>query len=55
MRVNVLREGDEVIISPVASKGSSLITTLTKASGFVVVDEDRESIEAGEKVRVYLF
>lgn len=55
VRVNVFQEGGRLMVSPLASKGSSLITTLTKASGFVVVDENREGIEAGERVTVYLF
>ncbi|MFQ5800130.1 MAG: gephyrin-like molybdotransferase Glp [Candidatus Hydrothermarchaeales archaeon] len=55
VRVQVFQEGGRLMVSPVASKGSSLITTLTKADGFVLVDENRDGIKAGERVTVYLF
>jgi molybdenum cofactor synthesis domain-containing protein len=55
VRVRVFQEGGRLIVSPVASKGSSLITTLSKADGFVLVNEKKKGIVAGEKVKVYLF
>ena len=39
---------------PVFGK-SGLITTLTKAGGYFVVDRDTEGLKAGETVKVYLF
>ncbi len=55
VRVRV-KEGDEgFIVSPITAKGSSLISTLSKADGFVLVDEEKEGLEHGEKVKVYLF
>ena len=42
-------------VTPIASKGAGLITTLSKADGFVLVDEKKEGVEAGERVMVHLF
>ena len=36
-------------------KGSSAITTLASADGFVEIDEDTEVVERGERVDVRLF
>jgi molybdenum cofactor synthesis domain-containing protein len=54
--VRVMIGGNEkgLKIKPVSSKGAGLITTLTKAHGFLLVDESREGIEAGENVEVFL-
>jgi len=41
--------------SPVPTGLSGAITTLAKASGFVEIEEEKQFINEGEEVRVYLF
>ena len=43
-----------IIADPVFGK-SGLITTLTKADGYFIVDRDTEGLKTGETVKVYLF
>ena len=55
LRVNVfLKEGD-FFVEPISTKGSGLLTTMTKANGYVIIPEDREGIDEGETVVVHLF
>jgi molybdenum cofactor synthesis domain-containing protein len=54
VRVTIGGREEGFKIKPVSSKGAGLITTLTNAHGFLLVDESREGIEAGEKVEVFL-
>jgi molybdopterin molybdotransferase len=37
------------------TKGSGLLSSLTKANGYVIIPEDREGLEKGETVTVHLF
>jgi molybdopterin molybdotransferase len=55
VRVKVHRDGENLIVSAITAKGSSLITTLSKADGYILVEEDKQSLKPGEKVKVYLF
>lgn len=55
VRVRVLRQDGEFLAEPVSARGSGLISTMTKANGYVVVPENREGLEEGESVLVYLF
>jgi molybdopterin molybdotransferase len=55
VRVRVLRIGNDFVAEPVSSRGSGLISTLTRANGFLVVGEDREGVAEGEIVSVSLF
>jgi len=55
VRVKVALRNDEYVVEPVSAKGSGLLTTMTKANGYVVVAENREGIAEGEVVSVYLF
>ena len=52
VRVNVLERDGRLFAAPISAKGSSMISTLTRANGYVVVPEDREGLEAGEMVPV---
>ena len=40
---------------PVRVTGSGVLTTMTRANGYVIIPENREGVEEGEFVRVYLF
>jgi len=55
VRVRVLQRDGEFFAEPISARGSGLISTMTKANGYVVVPENREGLEEGESVSVYLF
>jgi len=55
LRVNVFKKNNEFFIEPVRTKGSGLLTTLTKANGYVIIPEDREGLDQDETVMVHLF
>ncbi len=55
VRVKVRGEEENLTVSPITAKGSSLITTLSKSDGYLLIDEEIENIDAGEQVKVYLY
>ncbi len=55
LRVNVTERKGAFHATPVLAKGSGLLSSLTKANGYVVIPEDREGIEEEETVAVHLF
>ncbi len=55
VRVRVSRRNGEFFAEAVSARGSSMLSTMTKANGFVVVPENREGLERGEKVFVQMF
>ena len=55
VRVRVLQRNGEFFAEPISARGSGIISTMTKANGYVVVPENREGLEKGEAVSVYLF
>ena len=55
LRVHVSERNNTFFAEPVRVTGSGVITTMTKANGYVFIPENREGIEEGESVRVYLF
>jgi molybdopterin molybdotransferase len=55
IRVRVSRRGREFFAEPISTTGSSVISTVTKAHGYVIVPENREGLEEGENVIVHLF
>ncbi len=55
VRVRIEKHDGKISVSPVSAKGAGLITTLTKADGFVLLDAKKEGLEAGKAVKVYLF
>ncbi len=55
VRVSLSRMGEEVIADPVRVSGSGIISSLTKADGFVVVPEDTEGYEEGQVVEVLVY
>jgi molybdopterin molybdotransferase len=55
LRVRVFEKGGGFFAEPVRVTGSGVITTMTKANGYVIIPENREGIEEGESVRVHLF
>jgi molybdopterin molybdotransferase len=55
LRVRVLEINGEFFAEPVRVTGSGVLTTMTKANGYVIIPENREGVEEGESVRVHLF
>jgi len=55
LRVNVFKRDNDFLAEPVRTKGSGLLTTMTKANGYVIIPEDREGLDQGETVLVHLF
>lgn len=55
VRVHVFKRNDEFYAEPVSTRGSGVISTMTRANGYVVAPENREGLETGEQVLVHLF
>ncbi|MDI6805666.1 MAG: molybdopterin molybdenumtransferase MoeA, partial [Candidatus Bathyarchaeia archaeon] len=55
VRVHVFQRHGELFAEPISARGSGIISTVTKANGYVVVPENREGLEEGETVSVHLF
>jgi len=55
VRVHVLQRKGEFYAEPISSRGSGIISTMTKANGYVVAPENREGLVEGELVSVHLF
>jgi molybdopterin molybdotransferase len=55
VRVRVSWRGGELRAEPISARGSSVISTMTKANGYIVVPENREGLEEGELVTVRMF
>ncbi len=52
VRVQLVGEGE---VEPLRSGGAGMLTSVTRADGFVIVPRDDEGLEAGTEVEVYLF
>jgi len=55
LRVRAFEQEGELHAMPILTKGSGLLSSLTKANGYVVIPENREGLEKGENVTVHLF
>jgi molybdopterin molybdotransferase len=55
VRVHVFRRDGKLFAEPVSARGSGMISTMTRANGFVIVSENREGLEEKEAVSVQLF
>jgi len=56
LRVYAFRDDEgEFWAEPIRTKGSGLLTSMTKANGYATIPEDREGLEEGETVVVHLF
>jgi len=54
LRVKVVKEGEEYIAIPLRLTGSGLLSSVTQATGIVIIPEEVEGIEEGEIVEVTL-
>jgi molybdopterin molybdotransferase len=55
LRVRTFERDDEFFADPVRVKGAGVLSTMTKANGYVIIPESREGVEEGELVTVHLF
>lgn len=55
VRVSVVKRDGAFFAEPISARGSGVISTMTKANGYVIVPENREGLEHGETVFVHLF
>jgi molybdopterin molybdotransferase len=55
LRVRVFEKDGGFFAEPVRVTGSGVLTTMTKANGYVIIPENREGVEEGKSVRVHLF
>lgn len=55
LRVRVIQKKKEFIVEPISARGSGIISSMTRANGFVVVPSNREGIRKDELVTVQLF
>lgn len=51
VRLNV--DFSTMTAQPISSYGSGILSSITKANGYTIIDENTEVVEAGEIVRVY--
>ncbi len=55
VRVHVRKSASEFYADPISSRGSGMISTMTRANGYVISSENREGLDKGELVVVHLF
>ena len=55
LRVKVYKKNNNFFADPIRVTGSGILTTMTRANGYVLIPENREGIEENESVRVHLF
>ena len=55
LRVRVIQKNTKFIVEPISARGSGIISSMTRANGFVVVPSNREGIRKDELVTVQLF
>ncbi len=54
LRVFVSRRGKGFVAEPISARGSGILSTMTRANGYVVIPENREGLREGETVIVHL-
>ena len=52
VRVKLIRTENEYYVEPLRVSGSGILSSMTKANGFVVIGENKEGVAEGEKVQV---
>jgi molybdopterin molybdotransferase len=55
VRVHVQKRDGRLYAEPISAKGSSMLSTMTRSNGYVIVPENREGLEKGETVQVHVF
>ncbi|MCW3134353.1 MAG: molybdopterin molybdotransferase MoeA [Methanophagales archaeon] len=52
VRVRLICTKNEYYVEPIRVSGSGILSSMTKSDGFVIIEENKEGIEEGEKVEV---
>jgi len=55
LRVRIIEEKGKLLAEPIRTKGSGIITSLTKADGYAIIPEDRGGLNESEVITVHLF
>jgi molybdopterin molybdotransferase len=55
LRVKAIAQKGKFLAEPVSARGSGLLSSLTKANGYVIISEGQEGLEKDEKIDVHLF
>lgn len=55
LRVYAFKRNGEFFAEPVRIKGAGVLSTMTRANGYVIIPENLEGLEEGEAVTVHLF
>ncbi len=55
VRVHVFQKDHAYLAEPVSARGSGIISTMTKANGYAIAQENREGLAEGETVIVHMF
>jgi molybdopterin molybdotransferase len=55
VRVKLINKDNKTYIEPLRITGSGVLSSMTKADGYVIIDENVEGYEKGDKVKVYIF
>jgi molybdenum cofactor synthesis domain-containing protein len=55
VRVKRICSEDECYVEPIRVSGSGILSSMTKSNGFVLIEENKEGIEEGERVAVVLY
>lgn len=54
VRAIVSKQGDEYVARTTGAQGSEILTSMSKANAFLIIDENTRLIEAGEQVRALM-
>ena len=55
VRVKLICTDKECYVEPVRVSGSGILSSMTKSNGFIVIDENKEGIEEGDRVAVVTY
>jgi len=55
VRVRVRRVGEKLFAEPIRVIGSSAVSSLTEANGFLIVPSDSEGFDTNSEVEVFLY
>ena len=55
VRVKLTCSDDECYVEPIRVSGSGILSSMTKSNGFVLIEENKEGIEEGERVAVVAY
>ena len=55
VRVKLTCSEDKCYVEPIRVSGSGILSSMTKSNGFIVIEENKEGIEEGERVAVVVY